>query len=70
MSTMNVLTLAEKLKRLYRIKDSTYDNWLKAVGPIGDLTIEQVTNEVVIDQRIYWLERAEESTTKLSISSL
>ena len=70
MTLMNVLTLAEKLKKLYRIKDTTYANWLKAVGPIGELTLDEVTNEVVLDQRIYWLERAEESTTKLRISSL
>ena len=66
---MNVLTLAEKLKKLYRIKDSTYENWLKAVGPISGLNIEQITNDVVLDQRIYWLERSE-STAKLRISSL
>ena len=70
MTSMNVLTLAEKLKKLYRIKDTTYANWLKAVGPISDLSIDQITNEIVLDQRIYWLERAEESTTKLRISSL
>ena len=70
MSTMNVLTLAEKLKRLYRIKDSTYDNWLKAVAPIGELTVEQITTDVVLEQRIHWLERSAPSTTKLRISSL
>ena len=66
---MNVQTLAEKLRKLYRIKDSTYDNWLKAVGPIGDLTLDEVTTDVVLDQRIYWLERSE-SMAKLRISSL
>ena len=70
MNQMKVLTLAEKLKKLYRIKETTYANWLKAVTPIGELTLDQITNEVVLDQRIYWLERAEESTTKLRISSL
>ena len=67
---MKVQTLAEKLKKLYKIKDSTYDNWLKAVGPIGELSIDQITPELVLDQRIYWLERACESTTKTRLSSL
>ena len=70
MTPMNVQTLAEKLRKLYRIKDSTYDNWLKAVGPISDLTIDEITTDVVLDQRIYWLERSLPSTTKLRISSL
>ena len=70
MDPMNVQTLAAKLKRLYKIKDSTYDNWLKAVGPIKDLTINQVTNDVVLDQRMYWLEQTCESTTTLRLSSL
>ena len=70
MNSMKVFTLAEKLKKLYKIKDSTYDNWLKAVSPIGELTIDQITPELVIDQRIYWLERARESTTKTRLSSL
>lgn len=67
---MKVQALAEKLKKLYKIKDSTYDNWLKAVGPIGELSIDQITPELVLDQRIYWLERARESTTKTRLSSL
>lgn len=70
MNPMNVLTLAERLRRLYKISDSTYDNWLKAVNPIGELMLEQVTDEVVLDQRIYWLERVCEGTTKTRLSSL
>jgi integrase len=70
MNSMKVSTLAEKLKKLYKIEDSTYDNWLKAVRPIGELTIDQVTPELVIDQRIHWLERVSESTTKTRLSSL
>ena len=70
MKTMNVQTLAELLKDLYEIKDSTYDNWLKAVKPIKDLSIDQVTNEVVLRQRIHWLKRTSQSTAKLRISSL
>ena len=70
MNSMKVLTLAEKLKKLYKIEDSTYDNWLKAVRPIGELTIDQVTPELVLDQRIHWLERVSESTTKTRLSSL
>ncbi len=70
MNPMKVQTLAEKLKKLYKIQDSTYANWLKAVGPIGELTIDQVTDEVVLDQRIYWLERVCEGTTKTRLSSL
>jgi len=69
MTSMKVQTLAEKLRKLYRIEDTTYANWLKAVGPISDLTIDQITNDVVLDQRIHWLERSE-STCKLRISSL
>ena len=69
MTTMKVQTLAEKLRKLYRIEDTTYANWLKAIGPISELTIDQVTNDVVLDQRIHWLERSE-STCKLRISSL
>ena len=71
MTSMNVLTLAERTRKLYRTKvgKSTYANWLKAVGPIADLPVDQVTDEVVREQRIYWLERSE-STCKLRLSSL
>ena len=69
MNTMKVQTLAEKLSKLYRIEDTTYANWLKAIGPISDLRVDEITNEVVLDQRIHWLERSE-STAKLRISSL
>ena len=67
---MNVLTLAELLKDLYEIKESTYDNWLKAVKPIKHLTVDEVTNEVVLRQRIHWLKKTSQSTAKLRISSL
>ncbi len=72
MNSMNVLTLAERTRRLYRTKvgDTTYANWLKAVGPIADLPIEQITNDVVLDQRIYWLETTSEGTAKTRLSSL
>ncbi len=71
MTEMNVLTLAEQTRKLYRTKvgESTYANWLKAVGPIADLSVDQITNDVVRDQRIYWLEKSE-STCKLRLSSL
>jgi len=71
MTPMNVRTLAETTRQLYRhrVKDTTYANWLKAVGPIADLPIDQVTAEVVRAQRIYWLQRSA-STCKLRISSL
>lgn len=71
MNQMNVLTLAERTRKLYRTKvgESTYANWLKAVGPIADLPIDQITDDVVRDQRIYWLEKSE-STCKLRLSSL
>ena len=67
---MNVLTLAELLKDLYEIQDSTYDNWMKAVKPIKNLKIDEVTNEVVLKQRILWLKKTSRSTAKLRISSL
>ena len=67
---MNVLTLAELLKDLYEIKESTYDNWLKAVKPIKHLTVDEVTNEVVLSQGIHWLKKTSQSTAKLRISSL
>ena len=70
MKTMNVLTLAELLKDLYEIKESTYDNWLKAVKPIKHLTVDEVTNEVVLSQGIHWLKKTSQSTAKLRISSL
>jgi len=72
MTSMNVLTLAERTRRLYRtkVKEATYANWLKAVAPIGELTLDQITNDVVLDQRIYWLEHTSESTCKLRLSSL
>jgi len=68
---MNVRTLAETTRNLYRskVKDTTYENWLKAVGPIADLPVDQVTNDVVRSQRIYWLQKSE-STCKLRLSSL
>jgi len=71
MNQMNVLTLAERTRKLYRTKvgENTYANWLKAVGPIADLPIDQVTDDVVREQRIYWLERSE-STCKTRLSSL
>ncbi len=72
MTEMNVLTLAEKTRRLYstKIKDSTYDNWLKAVKPIGELRVDEITNDVVLEQRMHWLEKTSESTCKLRLSSL
>jgi len=68
---MNVRTLAETTRNLYRtkVKDTTYANWLKAVGPIAELSVEQVTDDVVRAQRIYWLQKSE-STCKLRLSSL
>ena len=71
MNTMNVLTLAEQTRKLYRTKvgESTYVNWLKAVEPISDLSIDEITNDVVREQRIYWLEKSE-STCKTRLSSL
>jgi len=71
MTPMNVRTLAETTRNLYRskVKDTTYINWLKAVGPIADLPIDQVTDDVVRAQRIYWLQKSE-STCKLRLSSL
>lgn len=71
MTHMNVLALAELTRQLYRTKvgDTTYANWLKAVGPIADLPLDQVTNDVVRAQRIYWLQKSE-STCKLRLSSL
>jgi len=72
MNQMNVLTLAEKTRRLFKskVKDSTYANWLKAVGPISNLTLDQITNDVVLDQRMYWLEQTSEGTAKTRLSSL
>jgi integrase len=71
MTSMNVLTLAETTRNLYRskVKDPTYLNWLKAVGPIAELPIDQVTEDIVRAQRIYWLQKSE-STCKLRLSSL
>jgi len=68
---MNVLTLAETTRNLYRskVKDPTYLNWLKAVGPIAELPIDQVTEDIVRAQRIHWLQKSE-STCKLRLSSL
>ncbi len=72
MNEMNVLTLAETTRKLYqhRVKESTYANWLKAVRPIGSLTIDQVTDDVVRAQRMYWLTETSQSTAKTRLSSL
>jgi len=70
MHPMTIAELAAKLKKLYKIAESTYENWLKAVRPIASLRIDQVTDEVVLDQRMYWLERTCAGTTKTRLSSL
>lgn len=70
MNEMKVLTLAESLSKLYKIKAGTYRNWMQAVTPIAHLNVSEITDEIVREQRMEWMVRTSESTTKTRISSL
>ena len=70
MNKMKVLTLAESLSKLYKIKRSTYRNWLQAVTPIAHLDVNEITEDVVREQRMEWMVRTSASTTKLRLSTL
>ncbi len=52
MEFMNVLQLAEQCRAINPIEDSTYANWLKALKPIAEMPIDQVTKATVMNYRI------------------
>ena len=67
---MKVYELAEKLNKLYKPEPSTYLYWQKSIKPIQDLSLKEVSDEVVLDYRINGLADLSEGTLKTRIGYL
>jgi len=67
---MKVCDLAEKLNKIYRLQPSTYKYWQKAIKPIADLSLQEISDDVVLDYRINQLNLLSESTLKTRIGYL
>ena len=70
MTAMKVCELTEKLSKIYRPTDGTYKYWQKSIKPIAQLSLHDITDEVVLDYRINGLEQLSESTLKARIGYL
>jgi integrase len=70
MTSMKVYELAEKLNKLYKPQPSTYKYWQKSIKPIADLSLEQVSDEVVLNYRVDGLCSLSEGTLKTRIGYL
>ena len=70
MTQMNVSELTDKLRKLYKPTDSTFNYWQKSIKPIAHLKLQDVTDEVVLDYRITQLELLSEGTLKTRIGYL
>jgi integrase len=70
MTSMKLTDLMQEMKDLYPIEPSTYKNWLKAAGPLGDIKISDVDKQVVKRYRMLQLKHWAPTTLTTRISSL
>ena len=70
MTTMKVCELTEKLNRIYKPQPSTYKYWQKSIKPIAQLSLSDITDEVVLDYRINGLDTLSEGTLRARIGYL
>ena len=70
MAEMNVLQLTEKLKPIYRLRPGTYKQWSKAIKPIAHMSLDEVSEEVVLDYRLTGQQHLSDGTLKTRISIL
>ena len=67
---MKVYELTEKLSKLYKPQPSTYQYWQKSIKPIRNLSLQEISDEVVLDYRINGLADLGEGTLKTRIGYL
>ena len=67
---MKVYELTEKLNKLYKPQPSTFKYWEKSIKPIRNLSLKEVSDEVVLDYRINGLCELGEGTLKTRIGYL
>ncbi len=70
MTQMKVCELATKLEKIYKPRQSTFQYWQKAIKPIAHLSLQEISDEVVLDYRINGLEKLSEGTLKTRIGYL
>lgn len=70
MTSMKLTDLMQEMRGLYPIQDSTYKNWIKATGPLGDITIDDVDKQVVKRYRMHQLKQWAPTTLATRISAL
>lgn len=67
---MKVYELTEKLNKLYKPQPSTYKYWQRSIKPIANLSLQDISDEVVLDYRVNGLSELSEGTLKTQIGYL